>query len=113
MKFSIVHIHIREKKEGLVIAILVLCFIVIIFTSVGCLSGELIGGIMATVSAFIAFMLSSVALGIANSAEKRYTMSADSAAKTLRDYKILHDSGLLTDREFEEQKARILRQLGL
>lgn len=68
---------------------------------------------MASVSAFIAFILSSVALGIANSTDKRYTVSADSAAKTLRDYKILHDSGLLTDREFEEQKAKILRQLGL
>ena len=102
--------------------------------------GAYIAAILAFCLAFIALILISVVLGMANKKQKtkgqinrpqqqantykqnyaynnyatvQTRMSADSAAKTLRDYKILHDSGLLTDREFEEQKAKILSQLGL
>ena len=97
----------------------------------------LIPGTMAFCLVFIALILVAVVLGLAKEkpepnvqisnpqqqagARPNYTysnyatvqtrMSADSAAKALRDYKILHESGLLTDREFAEQKAKILKQL--
>ena len=107
---------------------------------VTCGGGAYIAAILAFCFAFIALILISIVLGMANKKQEtkvqinrpqqqtttyrqnyaynnyatvQTRMSADSAAKTLRDYKILHDSGLLTDREFEEQKAKILRQLGL
>lgn len=116
-----------KKVKGIAVSNIAIGAIVLIFSVVGHILllgvsydyvqfAGLIPGTIALCSAIISLVFVATWLGTACPKKKatvKPKISAGGAAAALRDYKILHDSGLLTDREFEEQKAKILRQLGL
>ena len=60
----------------------------------------------------VEIVLSSIAISLEKKAMPQ-KLSAETATKSLQDYKYLYENGLITQEEYDTQRERILSQLGL
>lgn len=124
--------NISCKTKKYLTAIVVLLFITFVFLLIAMIFGyfgydryyfdsysSFICGTICITFSFATMVLNIVEIvlfSIAISLEKKampQKLSAETATKSLQDYKYLYENGLITQEEYDTQRERILSQLGL